>query len=60
MALKLISAGEPGLDKLVRYAVVSLTIKWTFQDEERTLGTSGVEFVDDGRKSTGCAKEGYP
>ena len=29
---------------------------WTFQDEERTLETSCVEFVDERRKSTARAR----
>ena len=48
------------LDKLVHHEVVSSTVTWTFQDEERALETSGVESVDEGRKSTARAKEGYP
>ena len=48
------------LDKLVRHEVVSSTVTWNFQNEERVLETSGLKFVDEGRKSTGRAKEGYP
>ena len=50
------------LDKLVRHEVVSSTVTWNFQNEERVLesGGVGVEFVNEGRKSTARAKESYP
>jgi hypothetical protein len=48
------------LDKLVHHEVVSSTVTWNFQNEERVLETSGVEFVNEGRKSTARAKESYP
>ena len=48
------------LDKLLGHEVVSLIVTWNFQNEERVLETSGVEFVDEGRKSTARAEEGYP
>ena len=44
------------LDKLVHHEVVSSTGTWNFQNEERVLETSGVDFGDEGRKSTARAR----